>query len=318
MGDLIQDIKNQSSGTPWGSIATGILGIGANLFGQNQQNQNTRDLMNLQQQHQMELNNQMQDIQQQNWDYTNYENQVKHLENAGLNVGLMYGMGGGGGQSMGGASGGSAAMGQAAQNTAPAIMDMLQKQQMVQSQIDLNNAQAGKLRSETPTSGNIGDMLLENMKQSGIAQWYENLKTEYFNKNPEDKELDNNTVYMNVIYKQQGSTPGDRSMNVEKFNADVYKTIAEKENLDANALLTNKKAQGYWTELMNETAKANAAGVQAAAMKLAAEWNTGEFTNWKTWSDLGIKAVQTAGQVIKGGANVNITNPTTTYNTTNY
>ena len=29
------------------------------------------------------------------WDYTNFENQRKHLENAGLSVGLMYGNGGG-------------------------------------------------------------------------------------------------------------------------------------------------------------------------------------------------------------------------------
>lgn len=31
------------------------------------------------------------------WDYTNYENQRKHMEAAGLNPGLMYGMSGGGG-----------------------------------------------------------------------------------------------------------------------------------------------------------------------------------------------------------------------------
>lgn len=37
------------------------------------------------------------------WDYTNYENQRKHLEAAGLNPGLIYGMGGGGGSSATGA-----------------------------------------------------------------------------------------------------------------------------------------------------------------------------------------------------------------------
>ena len=31
------------------------------------------------------------------WDYTNYENQVAHLEAAGLNPALLYGQGGGGG-----------------------------------------------------------------------------------------------------------------------------------------------------------------------------------------------------------------------------
>lgn len=38
-----------------------------------------------------------QDLAKQMWDYTNYENQKKHLQAAGLNPGLMYGMGGGGG-----------------------------------------------------------------------------------------------------------------------------------------------------------------------------------------------------------------------------
>lgn len=37
------------------------------------------------------------------WDYTNYENQKKHLEAAGLNPGLLYGISGGGGSSAAGA-----------------------------------------------------------------------------------------------------------------------------------------------------------------------------------------------------------------------
>lgn len=36
------------------------------------------------------------------WDYTNYENQKKHMQAAGLNPALMYGQGGGGGASTGG------------------------------------------------------------------------------------------------------------------------------------------------------------------------------------------------------------------------
>ena len=36
------------------------------------------------------------------WDYTNYENQRAHLENAGLNAALLYGQSGGGGMSAGG------------------------------------------------------------------------------------------------------------------------------------------------------------------------------------------------------------------------
>ena len=39
------------------------------------------------------------------WDYTNYENQKRHLENAGLNPALLYGMSGGGGATAAGAQG---------------------------------------------------------------------------------------------------------------------------------------------------------------------------------------------------------------------
>ena len=71
-----------------------------------------KKLMEIQQQNQMALNKQSQQLAQENWDYTNAENQVKHYENAGLNVGLMYGGNGAGGTlssgSGGGAAGGSA------------------------------------------------------------------------------------------------------------------------------------------------------------------------------------------------------------------
>ena len=35
------------------------------------------------------------------WDYTNYSNQRKHMEEAGLNPAMMYGMSGGGGSTVG-------------------------------------------------------------------------------------------------------------------------------------------------------------------------------------------------------------------------
>ena len=53
---------------------------------------------------------------QQMWDYTNYENQVKHLEAAGLNPALLYGQGGGGGAT---AAGGAVGNGQGTAGQAP-------------------------------------------------------------------------------------------------------------------------------------------------------------------------------------------------------
>ena len=50
------------------------------------------------------------------WDYTNYENQVKHLGAAGLNPALLYGQGGGGGAST---AGGAVGNGQGTAGQAP-------------------------------------------------------------------------------------------------------------------------------------------------------------------------------------------------------
>ena len=147
------------------------LGIGAGIIQQGQQNQQTQGLMNQQMYNQMNLNNQMQDIQQENWDYTNYENQVKHMRNAGLNIGLMYGGSGAGGSTMGGASGGSAAMGQPAPpiNTMEIAAQMMQAK-LLQAEVDLKKAQENEIISRTPTSGNLGDATLNDLTQTAAGK----------------------------------------------------------------------------------------------------------------------------------------------------
>ena len=137
-----------------------LLGIGLNQLGNSMQMGQQQSLMQQQMANQMALNNQNAQIQRDNWDYTNYENQVKHMQKAGLNVGLMYGMGGGGGSSMGSGGGGSAAGGQAPQNNMAQIMGIMQQSKVAESQANLNDAQANKLKSETPTSGNLGESAL--------------------------------------------------------------------------------------------------------------------------------------------------------------
>lgn len=164
----------------------GLLGIGMNQQGQAEQMGNQMHLMDIQQQHQKELNLQMQGIQQQNWDNTNYEAQVKHMKNAGLNVGLMNSnSGGAGGTTMGGASGGSAASGNAPQNNAPAIMGMALQSAMMQSTIELQKAQAEKARVEATKlagvdTGNVtADTALKTMNTAN-AQLQNKIQTESY------------------------------------------------------------------------------------------------------------------------------------------
>ena len=56
-----------------------------------------KEIMALQNQYQQQAAEKSQQYAKDYWDYTNTENQVAHLKNAGLNVGLMYGQSGAGG-----------------------------------------------------------------------------------------------------------------------------------------------------------------------------------------------------------------------------
>ena len=68
------------------------------------------------QQYALEAGKQSHLYNQEMWDYTNYENQVKHLEAAGLNPALLYGQGGAGGAST---AGGAVGNGQGTPGQAP-------------------------------------------------------------------------------------------------------------------------------------------------------------------------------------------------------
>jgi hypothetical protein len=287
-------------------IGAGVSGVGMALKNtqrkQNQQDQ--KDLMNLQQQNQMGLNRQMQQIEMENWENTNYDAQKKQMEKAGLNPGLMYGGSGGGSMIMDSGSGGSAAGGQAQRQDIDTSGLGMQIQQMALLKAQKDNIEAdtkNKLAdaenkgANTTTTNTIRDVLYENMRQSGVTQWYENLEKE-IKLDPDSYANGEENVIGNKVY-QSAIRINENSYVLKQLNQDLLKTVAETKNLDASAILTNNKAQGYWQELLNATSQANSQAVQAAAQKLSAEFNTGEFTNWKTWADLGVDAIKALGSL---------------------
>ena len=127
-----------------------IIGIGAaagkaiaNNNAKNEQKKENRELMK----YQADLNQQQAyystGLAKNLWDYTNYENTVKHIKAAGLNPSLIYGGGGGGGSTSGGGQANGVGMPSKTGTEAG-----IQAQGMALSQIKLNESQANKNEAE--------------------------------------------------------------------------------------------------------------------------------------------------------------------------
>lgn len=116
-----------------------------------------KNIMALQNKYQQQAAAKSQQYAKEYWDYTNAENQVAHLKNAGLNIGLMYGQSGAGGM---GASGGAHQAAPEQPQGNPVAM-ALQTQQIEQqrrmndAQIALAEAQARKADEEANKIGGV-------------------------------------------------------------------------------------------------------------------------------------------------------------------
>ena len=125
--------------------------------------------MALQNQYQQQAAQQSQQYAKNYWDYTNAENQVQHLKNAGLNIGLMYGQSGAGGM---GASGGARQESPEQPQGNPVAMALQtqrieQQRRMNDAQISLAEAQAKKAEEEAKKIGGVDtDKVIQEIKIS--------------------------------------------------------------------------------------------------------------------------------------------------------
>ncbi len=138
----------------------GLLGAGmglvSSIFGGNQQkkaeerqDQRQKEYMALQHGYNEESADNAQKRTMAMWDYTNYENQMKHMKAAGLNPALMYGLGGGGGVSANGAQGvGTSMPTDQAGSLGIQEKGMALETAQLMSQIELNKATAKKTDAE--------------------------------------------------------------------------------------------------------------------------------------------------------------------------
>lgn len=176
------------------SPITSTVGAGMGLLlekheDQRQYNQQKK-LQDLQIQGQQAMGQFNTGLAKQMWDYTNFENQKKHLEAAGLNPGLMYGMGGGGGATTstptGNVNGADApsGTGHEVQDMAGMGMQLAAQTQLIQSQIEVNKSIANKNNTEADFTGGVqtanttADTSLKNTQVQSLTQGITNQKTQ--------------------------------------------------------------------------------------------------------------------------------------------
>lgn len=238
------------------------------------------------------------------FEWTGYGAQVDQMKRAGLNTGLMYGTAGQGGQANMNTASSTQSVPSVQNNTAK-YMEVGQQAAMMEAQKEniiantkKTEAEAQNIGEKTTTEVETREILKENMRQSGISTWFDNIIKDFKTGEQFSNDETALNVYSNVVYGKDAAISRE-SWEIKELNTNIFKTMAETDAKLAEISLTNKKIEYYWNELMNATAHANADMIKAAAMKLSAEWNTGEFTNWKTWADLALKGADAVGNLIK-------------------
>jgi hypothetical protein len=291
-------LKKREKMGDWYTIGAGALGTIGNLAGMGMQNNTTSNMMNQQMQNQMALNEQMQDIQQQNWDYTNFENQRKHMEKAGLNVGLMYGMGGAGGTTMGGASGGSAASGQAAH--APNFMEVGQQilqaraieaqTKVAEADAKLKNAQADKTAGvDTQVATKSLEYTDNQIKQIASLMGVNEADVKQKLQNIEESKQKVTNLQQDVKESQSRI-----ELNEQHIKESVQKVLES----EANVKFTNERVKYYIDEITNDIRNSLANQRNSYTNEKNADTNTWKITVDKMLQEEGYN-VQKRGQIIQ-------------------
>lgn len=236
--------------------------------------------------------------------------QVEDARAAGLSPGLLYGGGAGGtGGSAGGGAMGTGARGQSGeapdyleieaiknQNKLTAIdaARLVNESLKVKAEKENIEADTALKNEERMTSEELTPIEIAVKREEGLSKWIENerKKIEQGGWDGEDAKSIYNKA-LGEVYFTKGSD-WDKKEALE-----VAKAFGEVRGQDILNELNTEKKKGYWEELANATKNANASEAQAAAVKLAAEWSTGEYTNWKTWISVANDAVGSITNLIK-------------------
>lgn len=154
-----------------GAIIGAGIGLAGSILGRKQQNNDQREMMELQ----AKLNQQQaqynQGLAKDMWNYTSFPNQVKKIKDAGLNPALIYGMGGQGGSTSGAGQASGVGLSDAkGMQTGIAIQGMGLELANLASQVELNKSQAEKNRAEAEKTAGVDTQVQQATMENLIAQ----------------------------------------------------------------------------------------------------------------------------------------------------
>ena len=225
------------------------------------------------------------------WDYTNYENQRKHMEAAGLNPALMYGSAGQGG-STSIANAGSASGGIAGDSKQGMGLDGA----MIASQIKVNEAQAKKLDAEAEKTSGVDtelnykriDELTQNVKGKQLQNSFDELRNDIMSE----------TWYDNVNQIKWNSTRSryelELLMNQKDISDETKEATIQSYKLQVQEIAKNLLLQDKQIKLTDEQAKAVAENVTIGYINAAA--NKENASKW-TWQQALGNAIRESGAV---------------------
>jgi len=239
-------------------------------------------------------------------DYKSPAYDVARLKEAGLNPALYYGGGGSGGQGISGVSQGNTANYAEVMSAKSQIALASKQLELMESEKQVNLAEAEKLKAgaskdiaESQTTNETREAIKTKLGAEALNSRIQNYKSHWELSGETARDLGGEDAIN--TYDPTGKIVQINELGYYFRKADNEITaglmeIANKEQNTALAkateTLTNKKAQYYYTELLNEIKKGDADMIRARAMKLANEFSTGEFINWKTYIELGFKGAE--------------------------
>lgn len=223
------------------------------------------------------------------WDYTNYENQRKHIEAAGLNPALLYGSSGGGGTTSQGGNADGVSMGQS-----DAIAMGIQLRQM-ESQTALNLAQSEKVEAEAEK---IKAEETKTEEETTLTKILQGLKTNEANKVFREVQgiIQDNRKKLaeaNIATATQDTQIQKVEKDLEEVKASINKINAQ---TDTEKEIQNKLKSEAWAIVEN----VRNGRITAEAARQQAETMLKKFEHQQAydWASLAVQSAIDLGELI--------------------